>query len=260
MVSTTFVNGSFESSYTGWTQSGNQSIKNSTAPDLASNGTRYVSFNSGNSTPNGQLSQAFSTTPGASYVLSFDVGILAYVNKQQVLRIAVDGTTNLVNRTITVLGNASGVVRWTPQNFSFVADSVSTTLTFRDQSTTTNSIDLLLDNVRIGTAATAAALLPTEASPLMEESSNIASEPYLPDQLSLSGAPGDFRIHMNASQSGNYVLERSEDLKTWERVGEMQLMEPGPIEFRDKAESAIPQTPSVRLFYRIGLIPKGDTR
>ena len=38
---------------------------------------------------------------------------------------------------------------WTPRTFSFVADGPVATLTFRDQSTSTNGLDLTLDNVSV---------------------------------------------------------------------------------------------------------------
>ena len=144
----TLTNGSFESGYTGWTHSGNQ-FSVSGGGYQASNGTNLVAFNGGNQTPNGVLSQSFTTTSGQSYTLAFDVGVLAYNLNQQRLQVTVQGGSLLLSQTVTVTGDGTGVSRWTPQSFTFVANSATTTLTFQDVSTATMALDLLLDNVRV---------------------------------------------------------------------------------------------------------------
>ena len=260
VATTNFVNGSFESDYTGWTKSGNQGIKGSLTPNMASNGNRYVSFNSGNTAPNGILSQTFSTIKGTTYSLAFDVGILDIVNQQQQLGVTVTGSTNLLTRTITLQGTASRATRWVPQSMTFVANSTSTSLTFRDQSTTTNSVDLQLDNVRITTAPTAAALLSSGVASIPPEPSAIAPDSIELANPSLWGTPGNFTIRMIAPRAGSYVLERSEDLKKWERISEMDIVEPGPIEFQDNAQSATSEPAKASLFYRIGLLPETNSR
>ncbi|MEO6477770.1 MAG: GDSL-type esterase/lipase family protein [Luteolibacter sp.] len=141
------TNGSFESDFAGWSGSGNKMIQSSGAY-TATDGIRLVAFNAGNSAPNGILAQTFSTTPGVTYALSFDAGVLAYTNSEQRLQVAVTGSGSLLLQTVSVSGSGNGT-RWVRQNFSFVANSSATTLTFRDMSTTTNALDLLLDNVRV---------------------------------------------------------------------------------------------------------------
>jgi len=63
------VNGSFESSYSGWLMSGNQAIHSD-----ATHGTSGVKFNGFNLQPNGILTQTFPTTQGALHTLTFNVG------------------------------------------------------------------------------------------------------------------------------------------------------------------------------------------
>ncbi|RYD41120.1 MAG: DUF642 domain-containing protein, partial [Verrucomicrobiaceae bacterium] len=142
------VNGSFEAGYTGWTVTGNQMIQ-STSLYTATDGTQLVAFNRGEAPPNGVLSQAFATIPGQSYVLAFDMGVLAYNNLQQKLQVQLTGATTLVNQTHTTNRVNNQLIRWESKNHPFIADSTSTTLTFRDVSTATNALDLTLDNVRI---------------------------------------------------------------------------------------------------------------
>ncbi|MEO7100587.1 MAG: SUMF1/EgtB/PvdO family nonheme iron enzyme [Luteolibacter sp.] len=141
------VNGGFESGYTGWTVSGNQSIA-AVAPYVATQGSKLVAFSNGNTAPNGVLSQSFATVPGSSYTVRFDMGILAYNNSEQRLQVDLNGSSPLVSQTFSISRLGSGVIRWLERSVSFTANSGTTVLTFRDRSTTSVSVDLLLDNVR----------------------------------------------------------------------------------------------------------------
>ena len=142
------ANGSFETGYTRWLATGNQTIA-SEAPYFASDGRNLVAFNGGNSPPNATLHQNFTTTPGRSYLVEFTVGTLAYNTLQQRLYLTITGNSLLLSQICTVNGAGNGSIRWAPQRFSFVADSITSALNFYDQSTATNGIDLLLDHVRI---------------------------------------------------------------------------------------------------------------
>lgn len=141
-----FSNGGFESGLTGWTATGNASIK-SAAPYIAAEGTRLLAFNSGNTTPNGVLSATFATTPGQLYRLGFGAGVLAYSPGIQRMEFAVSSSGPLVSKTISVAGQGGGKIQWTANIDFFTANSAATTLVFRDISQTTASIDLLLDNI-----------------------------------------------------------------------------------------------------------------
>ena len=146
---TVLANGSFESNYTGWTATGNQLVPPPEAGYVASAGVKNVAFNAGQSTPNGVLSQTFMTTPGQAYVLAFDVGALSFVNQDaQWMQVTVQGSGALLDQTMSVVGPGNGTT-YVPLSFVFVANSTTTTLTFRDVSLTTTNIDLVLDNVRV---------------------------------------------------------------------------------------------------------------
>ena len=246
VVTVGLVNGSFESGFTGWTSTGNQSIQTASI-FLPTNGTKLVGFNGANTTPNAVLSQSFATTPGQTCTLAFDAGVFAYNTNSQTLQVTVTGTSSLLTQTVTILGNGLGTPRWLPQSFSFVANSATTTLTFRDQSATTAAIDLLLDNVRVTAAGAGAA--PVAPAKIMAVST---PPPADMGPLALAGAPGDFTIRMTADQPGYYVLERSEDLSHWEFVTEKQVTKSGPVEFRDTANPILPQNTKPKMFYRVG--------
>ncbi|MEO8614262.1 MAG: DUF642 domain-containing protein, partial [Luteolibacter sp.] len=142
------TNGSFESDFSGWTTVGNMEIK--TSPSyLPTDGAKLVAFNTGQSPPNGILSQTFSTTVGQTYQLTFDAGVFGFSTSDQRLNVSVAGSGNLLSQIVTVTGLGGGATRWVPQNFAFVANSAATTLTFTDVSTTSNNLDLVLDNVRL---------------------------------------------------------------------------------------------------------------
>ncbi|MFO1499558.1 MAG: Ig-like domain-containing protein, partial [Verrucomicrobiota bacterium] len=131
----------------GWTASGNQFV--ASRPNEASDGTWLVRFNSGQTEPNGVLTTTISTVAGASYDLSFDMGTIAYNQKEQRLKVTVRGSSELLSETSAITGVMGGTPKWAAQAYTFVADSSSTTLTFRDVSTVTQDLDLLLDNVRV---------------------------------------------------------------------------------------------------------------
>ena len=50
---------------------------------------------------------------------------------------------------MSVVGPDGGNIRWLSHSFTFIADSETTTLTFRDVSTTSDGIDMVLDKVRV---------------------------------------------------------------------------------------------------------------
>jgi lysophospholipase L1-like esterase len=141
------VNGSFESSFSSWTSSGNVAVQ-SGSPYVATNGTRCVSFNTGNQQVNGLLSQGFATVSGQTYALEFDAGTYSTKSGNQRLRTTLAGASSLFDQTTTLGGSGKGMT-WQSFSHVFTADSATTLLTFRDVSTTTKSIDLVLDNVRV---------------------------------------------------------------------------------------------------------------
>ncbi len=237
------VNGSFESNFDGWTTTGNQSIGYYPATE----GIKIVSFNNDNKTPDGVLSQTFATTPGQSYSLSFDASVLAYTTDAQILRLSVTGTGSLLNQTVTINGLGDGLGAWFPQNFNFVANSTTSTLTFRDESIATVGIDLLLDNVRVLAIAGPTVALLTTGTP---------GEPPLSTATpTLTSTPTAFTIRMTAPQDGTYLLERSEDLLSWKFVASMPCAAQQLVEFFDTRDALSSEAPKKQMFYRIGLQP-----
>jgi hypothetical protein len=60
-----------------------------------------------------------------------------------------DRTVGIDICSLTLTGAGGGSVRWNLQGYNFVASSSQTTIRFRDLSTHTNSIDLLLTNIAV---------------------------------------------------------------------------------------------------------------
>ncbi|MCP5533464.1 MAG: tandem-95 repeat protein [Akkermansiaceae bacterium] len=226
------VNPSFESNFNGWATAGNTSVEYYQPTD----GIKIADFNSRDRAPGGTISQSFATTPGTTYSLRFDAGLISYTNDSQVLGVVVTGGATLLEETITLQDLDGEIIRWSPQTFTFTADGGSATLEFRDLSTATVGIDLLVDNVRIAEAVTPDALAAAAVLPDIE----LGTPAF--------GTEGDdFSIALQAIQSGNYVLERSDNLKDWETVNskysdgleEVRFLDPRPTEGEP------------RLFYRI---------
>ncbi|HJT79727.1 MAG TPA: DUF642 domain-containing protein [Chthoniobacterales bacterium] len=144
-----FTNGSFETGYTGWVVAGNQNIVSS-APFVASDGTKAVDFNGGQTSPNGALSQTFATTGGTNYTLSFDLGAFSQVNHDTMsMLVTIQGQNGqLESQTFTVAAPGNGTF-YSPKSLPFTADGSSTTVIFQDVSATTANVDLLLDNVKV---------------------------------------------------------------------------------------------------------------
>ena len=228
------VNGSFEDGHAGWTATGNQTIKPAVTPYRPSDGNKLVAFNSENLQPGGRLMQTFATVAGATYSLSFDTGIVAYNFDAQRLLVTVTGGKTLLSQTINATGNGTGSLQWNAKSYTFVADSALTTLAFKDDSATTVSIDLLLDNVSV---------TGPRKSEVIVQVAESATTPLL------SGRPGAMNIAMTVPDPGIYSLQRSEDLVVWETIGTSQLSEPGRISFTD---SKPPAAATGRVFYRIG--------
>ncbi|MFO1497494.1 MAG: DUF642 domain-containing protein [Verrucomicrobiota bacterium] len=233
-----FINGSFESGYTGWTATGNQGVA-TTASFPATDGTKMVAFNWGQATPNGVLAQAFSTTSGQSYSLSFDLGVTAYNFSEQRLRVTVQGASQLLSQTLSIFGVGNGTVKWVPQSFTFTANSGATTLTFEDLSTTGLNIDLLLDNVRVVPGGAGLA-----AFTFSEENVRV-----LPTKvLAIERLLGGWQIEFMTSSAGLFRLERSADLESWEVIAERRASGLDPIAFHDD------NTLTISRFYRVILV------
>ncbi|RYD48505.1 MAG: tandem-95 repeat protein, partial [Verrucomicrobiaceae bacterium] len=144
------TNGSFETgAFTPWvTAGGTAGSTNINSVIIPTNGTKLVEFNSANTAVGGSVAQTFTTTPGMSYTLAFDLGVLAYNTFQQRMQVDVTGTGSLLSQATTINGINNGTVKWEARSYTFTADGPSTTVKFTDTSTTGNGLDMLLDHVR----------------------------------------------------------------------------------------------------------------
>lgn len=146
-----FDNGGFESGLDGWTAVGNTVVQNS-APYLASEGSKLLSFNSGNTGNGSYVTRDVATEPGQRYFLLFDVGNLAYNNRLQTMMVrgAAYGYKQFqIYDFIEIPGPGRGATAWIAASYEFTATSTSTNIWFADSSSETFSTDLVLDNVRI---------------------------------------------------------------------------------------------------------------
>ncbi len=158
-----FANGSFEvaepepaGSLQGWSATGVITYVDAiNYLPAAGNGGWMAVFNPGNDTPDvSTLSQNFATVVGQLYKVQFDAGMAGQSGKAQTLQAAIGGTT-LFSQQFTSSGP---VADWTQNlSFNFTATGPVTTLTFTVDitgQTTAQSVDLLLDDVRITEVST----------------------------------------------------------------------------------------------------------
>ncbi|WP_174274294.1 PEPxxWA-CTERM sorting domain-containing protein [Sphingomonas bacterium] len=147
------INGNFETgSLSGWTATGH--VATAHIPYFGLNDPGYSSyvaiFNSGDSTPNGVLSQTVSTLAGVTYAFSFDYGVTSG-GSQSIVASVIDalGQTQLASQMFS--STSTGIQLRT---FNFTATSSSTTLRFADVGSN-NSIsqDGAIDNVALTAAA-----------------------------------------------------------------------------------------------------------
>ena len=160
VASPSWTNGGFESNFQGWAVSGNARIQNSPP---ATEGVALACFNAGNGLPNGSLSQSFATVPGQSYLLTFDLGVLSYINQDQQMQVEITGAGHPVSQIFLIRGQVGGISRWESNSLIFTAAQSAVEVTFRDVSATTFSIDLLLDHVGITPTQDGFSLVPTGA-------------------------------------------------------------------------------------------------
>lgn len=147
------LNGGFENGFDSWTVGGNVSIQ-SDSPYGPSAGTRLAAFNAANSTPNGSLEQNPEVTAGRRYRLLFDVGNLSYNASQQKLHVEVTHIIGgepfpLVSDDIEIPGPGGGATAWVSASYDFTPYAYTVKVRFTDISQSTDSLDLVLDNVRL---------------------------------------------------------------------------------------------------------------
>lgn len=152
-----FGNGGFETGFDRWNTAGNvRTQPASQAPE----GSKVVGFNAGNTAPNGELWQTFLTSPGVTYLLTFQMGVFAYNTSEQILDVTIGGNNPLLSRQCPLRGVGGGKTIWQTKALFFTADSEETTLHFADHSTSTSSVDLLLDALKFEVIPESSAIIP----------------------------------------------------------------------------------------------------
>ncbi len=138
------TNGSFESTLTGWTTSGN--VTTGTTAGATVLGPNAAIFNSANSANTGVLSQTVTTVAGGTYSLGFDLWQNGGTAGQQSLRVQiVSGGVTVLDQVVSSTSSLNVV----DHEFAFTALGTSTTISFTDVGTVTNSVDVAIDAVRL---------------------------------------------------------------------------------------------------------------
>jgi hypothetical protein len=166
------------------------------------------------------------------------------------LQVTATGTNELLSRTITINGLGGGAIRWTPQVFTFIANSSTTTLRFRDISTTSNALDLLLDNVHVEGQP----ILTTPPTPPAAPLSFRATAPAAPiPPPTVSGTPGNIIISMIAPSSGLYTFQSSTNLIDWKQVAQNHYNASDVVEFSEALLPPSDRPADGKLFFRVGV-------
>ncbi len=159
-------NGSFEGNTSGWTLTGAGTGELTGEGSTA--GSYGLGFSVGNNANDGVATTTLNTTVGQTYTISFDMGaygISAGINSPQSMSFQVLGASTLVNESLADSGTSPNT--FNSYRYTFVADSTTTTLRFADTSSVTNSVDVVIDNVR--------AFAVTTTSPTMSIAENSAN-------------------------------------------------------------------------------------
>lgn len=149
------TNGSFEAGgFTGWTTvvgSGFETVFSGPyyGGPSATDGTKMVVFNAGDAPAGAYLEQAFTTTLGQNYQVTFDFGNFnsAAAGNQSLIVTAFDQSSNTIASQTYYNSTLNG---WdTGSLFSFMATTSSTTLRFTDHVVTTANEDSFLDHISV---------------------------------------------------------------------------------------------------------------
>ncbi|RYD23763.1 MAG: hypothetical protein EOP88_02855 [Verrucomicrobiaceae bacterium] len=124
------------------------------SPIVPVEGANVAVFNAGNSVNNGSLTQNVPVTPGLLNRLELHAGNLSYNTQQQRLRVRVHSRSgnnfqSLVDQVITINGLGGGKTNWQAAAFEFTSAFSPVEVIVSDFSLTTNSLDLVLDRVRL---------------------------------------------------------------------------------------------------------------
>src|SRR3954470_543985 len=209
-------NGSFENDYSGWTASGHQGIATNDPNHPATDGTKVVVLNPNDQNTNALLSQTFPTVPGQRYELSFDYGCVGPISDQH-LEVMLEGNGVLLDNTIIISGPYPQPF-YVPQHITFIANSLSTKLTFLDGSYTYVFLDSMLDNIQVNPVSANAPLITAQPQSTYAPQGNNAVfnvtasgatfYQWQFDGVNISGANSSTYTVTNAdlSKAGNYSV------------------------------------------------------
>ncbi len=138
----------------GWTLQGESDALTQFAGHPATDGNTVLVFNGGGKPAGSGVTQTFPTVPGRTYIVDFDLGVIAFnTTAQQRLTMQIRGHTlqplQTFNQNGVISDGNNGNVVWTQRTFSFVADSPVTSLILRDASPSVSAMDLVADHVRV---------------------------------------------------------------------------------------------------------------
>lgn len=131
------VNGSFDETNKSWGYVGSVAFAENA-----------VCFNGGDRPPNGSISTLLTTEKGHTYVLTYDVGTIAFNNLEQRLLVTLESGNVISQQVHRVSGDGKGVIVWTNQTLEITAQTNTTHLSFQDTSEETRAIDTWIDNVQ----------------------------------------------------------------------------------------------------------------
>src|SRR5438270_10849822 len=146
---------------TGWTVGGTGgpvSFQNGTVGGVSPlDGHQHILFNAGDTSPGTTIFQTFSTVVGQIYTVSFTVGRVFPGTGTVSLHAEVAASGGAVLGSVNAVAPSS-VGYGSAQTLTFTATTSSSTVTFKDTSSATVAVDVLLDNVSV--AASSPAVVP----------------------------------------------------------------------------------------------------
>ena len=131
---------------TGWLVAGGSIDYLGSAWDV-SDGTRAIDLDGRDATFS-SISQTFSTTPGAEYLVTFDLsGNPQGDSSLKAMRVIVEGVSQ--DYTFDTTGQTLDMLMWQSLSFSFIAQDATATLAFTSLSSSPSSFGALIDNVSV---------------------------------------------------------------------------------------------------------------
>lgn len=158
-----YVAGTHDTQITGWVLDGTGDVYIHRSPDIgnaigsnfnfAQAGDQYLDLSGGigggTSGLHASIYQDFATVVSQTYVLSFFIG--AAFSPSATINVTLDGATSLLNQTLTAAAPGTNIV-WTEEKFTFVANSTTTRLRFKDLSSNDDNVSFV-DNVSVNAQA-----------------------------------------------------------------------------------------------------------